>query len=116
MPRLVYTILIIFLIFIMFFDSVYANSDIKKLFTAVPWDKQLHFTWGFVLTTTITALTGSFIVGISVTLLLEFVKEYLIDDFPDYEDIIYTVIGILFGYLVSDMLIKLGKTEASSLY
>ncbi|MCX7795234.1 MAG: hypothetical protein N2380_01745 [bacterium] len=116
MPKLVYITVIVILISILSFNTVYAKSDMKKLFTAIPWDKQLHFTWGFVLTATITAITGSFVIGISLALLLEIVKEYIIDDFPDCEDIIYTVTGVLFGYLISNILMNLGRTEANSSY
>lgn len=112
--RLIYTIGIFFLIFIIAIEPIYANTNIKRLFTAIPWDKQLHFTWGFVLTATITALTGSFIAGVTAVILLELSKEYLIDDFPDCEDIAYTAIGILLGYLISNMLIDIGRLEASS--
>ncbi|MBC7319737.1 hypothetical protein H5T89_03740 [bacterium] len=114
MLKVAHTTSVVVLILILFINSAYANSDIKRLFTAIPWDKQLHFTWGFVLTATITALTGSLLVGISVAILLEVIKEYLIDDFPDREDIIYTVTGVLFGYLISDMLVDLGKAETSN--
>ncbi len=116
MSKLAYTILIAILISILSVNSVYANSDIKKLFTAVPWDKQLHFTWGFLLTATLTALTGSFMVAVSLTIMLELIKEYLMDDFPDCEDIIYTVTGVLFGYLISNMLINFGKSETNISY
>lgn len=109
----IYTIVISLLILVIAIESAYANTDIKRLFTAIPWDKQLHFTWGFVLTVTITAITGSFIAGITIVILLELSKECLIDDSPDYEDIAYTVIGILFGYLVSSMLIDIGRLEPS---
>lgn len=110
----IYIIVIFFLIFIITIEPIYANTNIKRLFTVIPWDKQLHFTWGFVLTATITALTGSFIVGVTAVILLELSKEYLVDDFPDCEDITYTIIGILLGYLISNILIDIGRLEASS--
>ncbi|MGC8971568.1 MAG: hypothetical protein ACP5K2_05135 [bacterium] len=112
--RIIHVIIIFFLIFLLAIEPAYANTKIKKLFTIIPQDKQLHFTWGFVLTTTITALTGSFIIGMTIVILLEFSKEYLIDDFPDWEDITYTVIGSLFGYLISSTLINIGRLKVNS--
>lgn len=94
------------LITLLTIELAYANSNIKDLFTLIPWDKQLHFTWGFVLTVTLIALTGSFPIGILAVISLELAKEYLIDDFPDIEDFMYTFSGILFGSLIADMLIQ----------
>ena len=99
-------ILIPFLIILLLVEPVYANSNIKGLFTAVPWDKQLHFTWGFVLVVTLVALTGSFTTGIFTVILLGLTKEYLIDDFPDMEDFIYTFCGTLLGCLITSTLIQ----------
>lgn len=114
MLKVAHTMAIIALILILFINSAYASSNIRGLFTAIPWDKQLHFTWGFVLTATITALTGSLLVSALVVILLEVIKEYLVDDSPDCEDVIYTVTGVFFGCLVSNMLIDLEKTETSN--
>ncbi len=112
--RLIYTIVIPILIFIIAVKPAYANSDIKKLFTAIPWDKQLHLTWGFLLTTTITALTGSLLIGFTLVILLELTKEYIIDDHPDCEDIVYTVAGSILGCLISDILMNLRVSRLSN--
>lgn len=100
------SIFVSFLIVILVIEPVYANSNIKELFTVVPWDKQLHFTWGFVLTVTLIAITSSFPIGIFTVVLLGLSKEYLIDDFPDIEDFIYTFFGITFGCLAANILIE----------
>jgi hypothetical protein len=112
--RLISKIIISMLIFIIAVEPAYANSDIKKLFTAIPWDKQLHFTWGFLLTTTITALTGSLLIGFTLVILLELTKEYIIDDYPDCEDITYTEAGSILGCLISDILMNLRRSRLSN--
>lgn len=100
------SLLITLLISALVIDPVYANSDIKKLSTVIPYDKQLHFTWGFVLTVTLIAITNSFSIGIFTVILLELYKEYFIDDFPDIEDFIYTFFGVIFGCSIADILVR----------
>lgn len=82
----------------------------NDLINKIGVDKLLHFSFGGL----ITACIANFIflycelnillctlIGIIATMILEFVKEYVIDNIPDWKDILATFLGCLLIVIVN---------------
>ena len=78
-----------------------------NIINKIGFDKVLHFLFGALITFIIGnasalqegVLAWGFLamtlIGIIVTLILEFMKEFIIDDTPDWKDILATFLGCL---------------------
>lgn len=78
-----------------------------NIINKIGFDKVLHFLFGAVITFVIGnafallegVLAWGFLamtlIGIIVTLILEFIKEFVIDDTPDWKDILATFLGCM---------------------
>lgn len=86
---------------------------LEKLVNKFGYDKLLHFAFGaiisFVFTNVIILQEGTAgvsniwvaIVGIVVTMILECIKEFIIDATPDKKDILATFIGSVIPFVVN---------------
>lgn len=85
------------------------NNIINKIGT----DKLLHFAFGAVISFVVTNVLiiqkgiieisdiGIAIVGVVFTMILEFIKEFIIDVAPDRKDIIATLLGSIVPFIVN---------------
>ncbi len=92
---------IVFTIIMCMITNIALANSLHDLFTMIPYDRQLHFTWSFVLAVTIGILTNNPIIGLALVVSLGLAKEYLIDSKPDLTDLAYGIVGALLGSIIA---------------